>query len=508
MPCQTFAAYWFDVPRRPLLERGAQSICDRLVRSWHVNDQKTLEASIEVWVADQMRDWQLSPECLSARLLEACVAELGQTPSDFCDAWVRRWAKDGPLDLGRQPKAIGAALAELEQVLGPPEREPVLDLPSPLMQALRKGSQTLAVQAEHRLAEMGPAALMEPQFRLTGVEDTAQHQLWIALGVAAQRQKGLSAEQGRLALSTYQSMAPLIDDLPRTTFLRWGGKARAATKLVELFRLYLNARWESAISNEVRRLCQELQVNLHKYQRQVACCRGRISQFVKSFADPSAGGSALMDLGLGRYLLPVGCRTLEEAVARLLESLTPEEERALHQKVHALIGKTLQAHVHVCTAPASLFKDLKETIHGEVERLAETTLHRAHAATVYLEQHADDPAVDADLAGAFAQAQPELSGSCQASRQELCILAVPPGPEGERFRLLVGRALPDTPMLAAPSIDDIVFYREHARVLLTELPQMGPGAREVYQQVLATEQFSPHSRSDIVAWLPTTLPSI
>src|SRR5262249_8308312 len=101
---------------------------------------------------------------------------------------------------------------------------------------------------------------------------------------------------------------------------------------------------------------------------------------------------------------------------------------------------------------------------------------------------------------------PELAGSRQAARRELCILAVPPGPEGERFRALVRRALPETPMLAAASTDDIVFYREHAQVTLTDLPQMGPVAREVYQQVLATEPFSPHSRTDIVAWLSARAP--
>ena len=57
-------------------------------------------------------------------------------------------------------------------------------------------------------------------------------------------------------------------------------------------------------------------------------------------------------------------------------------------------------------------------------------------------------------------------------------------------------------MLAAASTDDIVFYREHARVVLAELPQLGPAARAVYHQVLVTELFGPHSRHDIPAWLP------
>jgi hypothetical protein len=55
-------------------------------------------------------------------------------------------------------------------------------------------------------------------------------------------------------------------------------------------------------------------------------------------------------------------------------------------------------------------------------------------------------------------------------------------------------------MRAAASTDDIIFYREQPHLCLTDLPQLGPSAREIYQHVLATEPYSPHSRTDITAW--------
>jgi serine/threonine protein kinase len=502
MPCQTFAAYWFSVPRRPLLQRGAQSICDRMVRSWQVNDQAALDAVIQAWVADLLTRSGLSHECLETRLQEASADVLGQTLPDFCGAVVQNWAEGGPADLRRRPAGVEEALAELEHLLGKPQQAVAMDLPSPPMQALGQASRSLAADAEKELAEIALGALGEPQFRLTGSEDAVQRQLWTALGEAARLRKCRSEQQCQQARDIHQKTQPLFEILQRGMFLRWGAKQRAAAEIIEHFRAYLTARWESALSQAVGRLCLDLQSNLHRYQRTVACCRGRIGQFLKSFADSSTGEGVEVDLGLGRYLLPAGCRTLAEAVARLLDRLTPAEELALHQKVQALIRQTLQAHVHVCTAPVALFKDLKEAIDREVETLAEISLGRAHAAELYLEQHAEDPAVYADLTAAFDEAQPELAGSRQAGRQELCILAVPPGPEGERFRALVDRALPDTPMHAAASTSDIVFYREHVQVILTELPQLGPAAHAVYQQALTTEAFGVHSRHDIVAWLP------
>jgi hypothetical protein len=161
---------------------------------------------------------------------------------------------------------------------------------------------------------------------------------------------------------------------------------------------------------------------------------------------------------------------------------------------------TFRDNVHVCTAPVALFRDLRERIDRDVEKVAEDSLGRAHAAEVYLEQHADDANVDADLAGAFDEAQPELAGAPGAGAQGFCILAVPPGPEGERFRALVRHALPDVSMRADASVDDIIFYREQSHLRLTDLPQLGPIAREIYQHVLATEPYSPHSRADITTW--------
>src|SRR5207248_1412641 len=85
----------------------------------------------------------------------------------------------------------------------------------------------------------------------------------------------------------------------------------------------------------------------------------------------------------------------------MVGALTPEELLDLNQRVQGVIGRASQAHVHLCTAPATLFKELEEAVYQQVAAFAETQLTRAYAAEVYLEQHARDEAVHADLAGAF-----------------------------------------------------------------------------------------------------------
>jgi serine/threonine protein kinase len=499
MACQTFGAYWFSVPRRPLLECVARHICDRLVQSWKIGNAKALDRTIQTWVTNQVNQGGLSAEPLTANLRQTIAATLGQSAKALFDRLAAQWSKGGAADLSRYPEALPKALEELQQLLGPAQCEPSLDLSSPPVVALREASRVVAKHGEAQLAEITLNALAEPHFRFARKEATVQAQLGVPLEEAARLHKRVSEGRCRQAVDILRQVSELQKDLQANSLFRPGVKARAAANIVQHLRHYLTTRWDGFVALALSRLSLDLHVNLYRYQRSVDCCHKRIDQFLQTFGavrtnDPRA------DLGLGRYLLPFGCRTLEEAVKRILASLPPDEESVLHAGVRDLIRATLRDNVHLCTAPVSLVRGLREQIDREVEKVAEDSLGRAHAAEVYLEQHADDADVDGDLAGAFDEAQPEFSNSPRAGRKGFCILAVPPGPEGERFRSLVRHALPDEPMRAAASTDDILFYREQPHLCLSDLPQLGPTAHEIYQQVLTKEQYSPHSRTDIAAW--------
>jgi serine/threonine protein kinase len=499
MTCLTFGAYWFSVPRLPLLENVAQHICDRLVQSWKIDDPKGLDKAIATWVMDQLNQAGLSAEPLAECLQETCADSLGQKVGALFDSLVAQWLEGGSSDLRRNPEAVQKLLEEVQHLLGPSQREPSLDLPSPPVEALSAARRHVTEQAEPRLAEITSHALADPLFRLAGKEADAQTRLGASLEQAARLHKRASEEKYRQALESFQRVPSFQKELQTAGLFRGGAKARAAASILQNVGQYLSTRWDGMVSLALSRLFQDLHVNFYKYCRSLDCCHKRIHQFLKTFG-AAARNDPRADLGLGRYLLPFGCRTLEEAVQRILDNLPPAEESTLQGRVWELIRATFLDNMHVCTASVSLFRELRERIDREVEKVAEDSLGRAHAAEVYLEQHADDADADADLASAFIEAQPELAGSTSAGRQGFCILAVPAGPEGERFRALVRHALPEVPMRAAVSMDDIIFYREQSQICLADLPQLGPAAREVYQQVLTTEQYSPHSRIDITAW--------
>jgi hypothetical protein len=377
------------------------------------------------------------------------------------------------------------------------------DHPAALEGALKKAAHALRAELHDQLADIALSALSTPQFRLTGVDGTVRGRLFDTLAEAARNQKALTERRTQLVADLHQQVLVLETKLSQSSRW-WGNRTKIAADLVAALRRYAHAGCQALTLRQVGDLYEGLASELPKYLRAVNCCHPRIGQFLQHFANPAAKGQPHVDLGLGQYLLPGGCRTLDEAAAHILAGLTPEELLDLNQKVQALFGKKFQEQVHVCTAPATFFRTLEEEVYDQVADFAEAQLSKAHAAEMYLDQHADDEAMLADLAGTFAEAVPALTGSCVAPASELCILAVPPGPEGKYFHAMAERALPDRKLITAASTNDIVFYREQPHVPAAALPLLGPAGQEAYDQLLAGDQFTPHSRTDIVDWGPAT----
>jgi hypothetical protein len=502
MVCQTFGAYWFAVPRRILLQRVARSLFRSLVKDWRADDPKRLETRVRSWVDEQLGQFGLSPEALAGDILKQASTILQRPADEEVQAVLAVYRKDQPQDLGSNQANTTNAIAAVDQLVGPPGSAVATGAAS-LAEILRQAVAGLAGEAEERLADLALRALTEPHFRLMGVEDRVLGLLGSSLAELARSHRAEAEKLARQAAKDYSQVAPVLEALRRGSFWGWGKKDRLCAEFLDLLRSNGKLRYQAMLSHAQSALYGDLHGSLHKYQLNVDCCHGRIADFLKGIED-SATEQANVDLGLGQYLLPAGCKTLAEAVKHVLACLSAGEREEINRRVQGLISRAFEAKVHVCTAPADFFKELEEEVLREVAAFAEAPLGRAHAAEMYLAQRGQrDTAVD-ELAGAFQEAVPELASASTAAENQLNILAVPPGPEGDHFRRLVHEALPDQELVPAPSTDDIVFYREVSRLPLAALPQMGPAATEVYRQVLQADPITPHSRTDITNWQPAS----
>jgi hypothetical protein len=495
---QTFGAYWFAVPRGILLKRVARQLCQRLVKRWRADHAAGMGKEIKAWTAQQLAQSHLTAEELTTQLCEEAARLLEFAPEQEIDAALSHYGPNQPKDVAKNPGQAGEMIAAVEYLVGPPGSN-IGAARTALGDALQQAVPTLGSRLEARLPELILHALAEPYFRLLGLEDRVQAGLGETLADLERTHRTQGEQLARKAVALYKEKAALLGVLQKGSFWGWQRKNRVASELLELMRSYGKARWQAMMQLALGRLFLDLKNNLQKYLRKVECCRKRIDLFLRSLEN-AGGGNPNVNLGLGQYLLPAGCRSLESATQEILSGLGEQEFNEIDAQVKSLIGRTLENHVHVCTAPETFFKELEEEVHRQVTAFAEAPLGRAHAAEMYVAQRGEDNTAVQELAGAFDEATPELGGSQVAPEDQLNILAVPPGPEGERFRRLVQEALPNQALVPASSTDDIVFYREVLRLPLTALPQMREAAQQVYNQILSSDAITPHSRTDIANW--------
>src|SRR5262249_28482778 len=228
MMCQTFGAYWFSVPRRPLLRQVVQRLCDRMVRDWGVRDADAMAAAVQSFANIQLTRVNLSSHTLIAHLQEGCAAALGQPRNSWLVAHMQTWSKGGPADVGSGAAAVRKAIAELEYLLGSAEREPDLQLPSPVLTALAEACRSVAKEADGHVADLAQATLCEPRFRLACQEEAAQAQLLAALNESAQHHRQRCAEQRDQALAFLQQLPPHLSELHTGGIFRGRARARAA----------------------------------------------------------------------------------------------------------------------------------------------------------------------------------------------------------------------------------------------------------------------------------------
>jgi serine/threonine protein kinase len=503
---QTFAMVRFAWPRQGLIVRVSNQLCQRLVQRWLSKDSAPLRPGIKAWVEEQWTDQRLGADCLIERLQAACEKALGQAPETALSALLEPFAVPGKDEPQLDPAALTETLASLEKLLGRPEEGSVARSTGTLSEALAQAAKTLVTDFGRKLAGLAVCLLEQPNSRLAGAEE-AIRQLITLIEQVLHHHEPLAKELTTQAVEAYGRLYALGANL--RTNLAGGRRLTAketrstAVELFDLLNLYTKTRYQSLVLRHVTTSYVSLRGLLSDQIREVDYCRQPLGELVRLFQDGATALETVPAAGVGRCLFPAGLRTLEEAVNHVLQGVTPEHLEGLDQRVQALIRQQFTALVKVCLASSSLVKELAMVMRQAVESFVAGCLEGTDVAEMFFSRHGSEEEALEDIAAAYEEADPELTGSRSAPGAEIGIVATPPGAPGERFRVLVRRALPKADLDFIDSTDDIVFYRERARLVLTDLKQLGPLGQEAYRQMSTVEHFTPHTRIDISNWVAT-----
>jgi hypothetical protein len=507
----TFGLFRLSFPRQPLLAETARCLCQQLVARWMSKDSKPVREQVQAWIQEQWRSRALAADNFIGRLQDACQEQHLKDPEEtllatleplaqqvreaqLAAAGRRRTGGAAPLP-EIAPLQIEEALKRIADQVGRPEDDPSAAEQPALVALLRETGDYLATEWSQKLAELVVQLLEDPAFRLAGAEE-ATRQLVATIEQVLQQQEPLAREMTARSTGAYQRLQLLLA-APTAGKI----KAPPAGEVVELLRKYARWRWQALQLTQTAAAFLCLRGHLSDELRELGFCRVRMGELQRGFEalrqkDPEAPPAS------GQLLLPPGCNTLAQAVEQVLASAGTDTLLELDREMEEMLRGKFGSLVQVCLASADTTRVVLTAMFETAEQFAVRLLPPQGAADLF-EARTDEEQCSDELGSFYDEAAPELLASRLAASakpeqdQELCIVAVPPGPAGERLVALARGALHEADPQTTASEDDILVYREVANQPLADLEQLGPLGRDAYHQMSAAEHFTPHTRIDV-----------
>jgi hypothetical protein len=517
-PLASFGMVRFTWARAAVLRRVARRLCARLVERWAVRDVKAVGPRVQQLLQQDWAQKDLAADTLIERLRGACERALGQVPENvFATLTTPFVPKSRWRSPHIAPDAVVDAVNKIDEIVGQPTHSAILHRPGVLEEVLEAEGEAMTAEWTERLNKTLIPLLDHPDFRLAGAEEAIRQTMALVEQISRHHEELCRELTGKAAAANerLQLLRPKLRELVTA------GRRSAITDLVELLCNYPKWRFQSLVLKRLGTVYTALRTHLSDRLREVAYYRTRLEGLLADLGSPglSSGereffrprarsrepvraevnpSSASMSAStLVRLLYPAGCQHLAEAVDRCVTQITPAEVDELDRHVQNLIRSQFDSLAHVCSTSSVLVKNLGEAMLHEAESFARRRLSDDDPVAMYLGQFTSDDDVRGDLAGAFDEAAPRITGP-EGTAPEISVVSVPESPYQERLLGLARQVLGG--VVPAVSADDILVYREQACPSLSRLEHLGPHGREAYEQMFNGEHLTPHSRIDITDW--------
>jgi serine/threonine protein kinase len=505
---QTFGLYPLSWPRQAVVRTLARHLCRGLIQRWMSKDSKPIRESVRAWVQEQWAQQDFSSSVLMERLVEVSRQIHGQDPEAVFRTLVEpllerhrvaaKGRKGAVAEADLPPAEIAEILEQFEQLLGKPQEDGLSETPPRLVAAVSEAADRLVHEWGQKLAELPVHLIEEPAFRLAGAEE-AIRQMVASIEQALQHHEPLSRELTARATEGYTRLRALAGSgAGRKSPPANVRRPPTITEIAELLGGYPKSLYQSLLLRQAGNVFLTLRGHLADEMREINFCRVRLGELLRMLdgAAESVESSAA-SAPIGKQLYPAGCKDLAEAVAHFEARLSPDALNDLDGRMEAMLKKQFTALVNVCLTSANVLKNVEAAMLQTAEAFIAEQLGDVNVAEMFAEQHPEVQQAADEIAGFFAESAPELSCDRRSQGAELCVLATPAGPAGDRFRALAGQALPDVEWHSAPGDESILLYRELANLPLEELPLLGSLGQDAYRQMSAAEHFTPHCRCDV-----------
>jgi serine/threonine protein kinase len=535
-------AVWF--PRGLLLRLAARQVCQRLMAEWQAPGEPTAPAEIEAACARVSADPQLRPETLTAQIEEAARAALSAAPAEALtgllvnleEQSLQSIAEEDPGNWSRQ------ALSRLLEWVGsqPGQRLHASGnslssgewLQSKLSRALKGAVELLVQEWDGRLADVAYGLMQHPGRRVANAEAALAELVGFCAAGTADWQGRWQQLASRTQHAWEQLEVALAGCLGEGGNSSWGLPSlfgNRARRCLHVFIDHLAAFARQCLAEEIVKAAQLffslLGGRLEERLRQLTFCRQRLRHLHENLASPLDDGfesegtnynagltpshsplpspesfwESIRQSATVRVVLPQADMDLEQAAALAANALRPEQQSELDQLLQDRVLAPLGGLQAVCDGSGDLLRVLAMPLLNQAAQYIDNQLPVTDVAQVELAA-----GTGRDLAGDFQdyldRASPLVPGSDPS--QQTCYLLVPASEAGKAYAEKARAAAADLQLVRVPGQAHLMFCREQGFLQAPDLQRVLRPCRTAYEQAAVTPQTSPHSRFDIVDWVP------
>ncbi|MBI2803831.1 MAG: protein kinase [Planctomycetes bacterium] len=516
--------YRIHWPRNALLDQASRRLCEQLVTRWLNKDASGIVATIHQWTQERWESIGMRPENLIERFHHLSEIALGKNPeimlaeilAPIQTALASDTAKTQKKGLSGLPLGSAVqAMERLDRAIGVPDdsrsSKSLNFEPSALERALAEIAHGMTDECEQRLAELAVQLLEDPNFRLAGAEE-ALRQFSATVEQSLQSQETLARELTDKATQLYQRLHEVIEFPPKAGTpgsTQWtfrigarptsAGGGPSAADTFELLRTYAKTRYHSLILTNLNGVYLSLRGHLSDQIREVGFCRQRLGE-LQGLLKPTQSTS-VVDSAHGRAIFPPGCLDLPDAVDQLVRSVTAADVVAFDTQVQAWIRTNYKALLEICMGSSAMVRNLAPALLHEAEQFLGARLVGSSVADMYLTRkraefgEAADERIRDDLERCLDEATPEIGKL--ARNNEISIASFPDDESGRYLQKLLNDRLPEVKTVFSARHDEMIFYHDLIRIQKKDLAQLGPIAKEAYDQRCAADPSSLHSREDV-----------
>jgi eukaryotic-like serine/threonine-protein kinase len=561
-PFRSFGTFAVWFPRGLLLRMAARKACDRLVEGWLADGDHLatdVQTAIAVACEQALANPDLQSEVLHQHLQKSAAVvgptDLEVTPGEALAHNLATLEEQSQQALATEDPGNWAlqAMGRVKEWMGSGTNEPSLDSND---WRKTKFSRALAASAQKASQEWGQQlcatlfSLMEHPGARFAAAEAALNRVTQFCQQQASAQKQRLEKQALKTREAWDQAEISTDECVNggSSFRLFGGRSnrRLLRAFVENLAQFAHQRLTEDTILACVHFFNALQGRMQERLRDLQFCRQRLRHLqlslhgvVEAEDDDGAAPRVVAETALNnlplpsteafyeglrqsataRVVLPESEQDLERAAIRLLQRLKPEEWVQLDNDLHdhfllprgglhgALmrsgdisrsLAKPLVDDAIGLLSPHMPIMDVAQILGAEFGLVApeETKTPGSFSSLP------DNPPAHfvEQIRGYLDRAAPLLSDGQDKNRQSL--LLVPASDMGRYFGAAVQKVLPDLTVVGVPGQADLMFCREQGCLTVQELHKLMKQFRAAYEATASAPLVSPHSRFDVIDWLP------